>query len=224
MADSASSNDGSRAARPVAPADRIVAAASHCFATKGYAGTTIADIEREAGYSPRAGGIYRHFASKKALLEAVIDLAVAENDAFFATTEVPSQPLTAEQAAEFVVRNGLSQLDRQAELMNIVFRDLDQFPHLLATVRDGLASATVLLARLLESLSPGPIDAEALAAVAVGPTIDFKIKQHMLGFTPLDISEERFVAAWVTAFAPLFAGINPAPATDTSKKKRGGSR
>jgi hypothetical protein len=50
------------------------------------------------------------------------------------------------------------------------------------------------------------IDAEALAVVAVGPTIDFKIKQHMLGFTPLGISEERFIAAWVKIFTPLYAG------------------
>jgi AcrR family transcriptional regulator len=188
------------------PAGRIVAAASRCFATKGYSGTTIADIEREAGYSPRAGGIYRHFASKQVLLEAVIDAAVTDNEAVFATVEPPPEPVTPASAAEFVVRNGLRQLDRQAELMNIVFRDLDQFPHLVAKVRDGLANATVMLARLFDSLAPEPIDSDALAAVAVGPTIDFKIKQHMLGFTPLGITEDRFVAAWVTAFTPFFEG------------------
>jgi AcrR family transcriptional regulator len=193
---------------PPLPIDRIVAAASRCFATKGYAGTTIADIEEAAGYSPRAGGMYRHFASKHAILEAVIDAAVADNEAVFNAIEAPPEPHTPARIAEFLVRNGLAQLDRQAELMNIVFRDLDQFPHLLARVRGGLANATVMLARLIESLSDEPIDADAIAAVAVGPTIEFKIKQHMLGFTPLDISEERFVAAWVKAFTPFFEGIN----------------
>lgn len=194
---------------PGPAATRIVEAASRCFARKGYAGTTIADIEREAGYSPRAGGIYRHFPSKRAILEAVIDHAVAGNEVMIdemrTSVPPPGVEITPEVIAEFVVRRALSELDKQAELFQIVFRDLDQFPDLLAKVRDGLANATVALARGLAASNPG-IDAEALAVVAVGPTIDFKIKQFMLGFTPLGISEERFIAAWVTMFSPLYGG------------------
>jgi AcrR family transcriptional regulator len=213
-------------AAPPDATGRIVAAASRCFATKGYSGTTIADIEVAAGYSPRAGGLYRHFGSKQAILEAVIDAAVADNEAVFASITPPPEPVTPASAAEFIVRNGLRQLDRQAELMNIVFRDLDQFPHLVAKVRDGLANATMMLARTLEHLATEPIDADALAAVAVGPTIDFKIKQHMLGFTPLGITEERFVAAWVVSFSHLFAGVNRVaespPDTPAPKRRRQG--
>ena len=111
--------------------------------------------------------------------------------------------------------------------MNIVFRDLDQFPDLVAKVRDGLANATMMLALLLNAIASEPIDADALAAVAVGPTIDFKIKQHMLGFTPLGITEERFVAAWVKSFSHLFDGVGqvahqpasaPSPARQPKKK------
>lgn len=191
------------------PTARIVEAATRCFARKGYSGTTIADIERDAGYSPRAGGTYRHFRSKRALLEAVIDAAVEGNEAML--DEMRASPSTAPanaspaRIAEFIVRRALSELDKQAELFQIVFRDLDQFPDLLAKVRDGLGNATVALARGLAASNPD-IDAEALAVVAVGPTIDFKIKQHMLGFTPLGISEERFIAAWVKIFTPLYAG------------------
>ncbi len=198
-----------RAEPSEAPAARILRAASRCFAHKGYAGTTIADIERGAGYSPRAGGIYRHFPSKRAVLEAVIDAAVAGNESMIdemrSAAVPPGVTIPPERIAEFIVRRALGELDRQAELFKIVFRDLDQFPDLVAKVRDGLANATVALARGLAATNPG-IDAEALAVVAVGPTIDFKIKQHMLGFTPLDVSEERFIAAWVKIFTPLYAG------------------
>ena len=191
------------------PASRIVQAASRCFARKGYAGTTITDIELEAGYSPRAGGIYRHFPSKRSILEAVIDAAVDGNEAMIGEMRSSALPVGVTvppaRIAELIVRRALSELDKQAELFQIVFRDLDQFPDLLAKVRDGLANATVALARGLGASNPA-IDAEALAVVAVGPTIDFKIKQHMLGFTPLGISEERFVAAWVKIFTPLYAG------------------
>jgi AcrR family transcriptional regulator len=191
------------------PVPRIVRAASRCFASKGYAGTTITDIELDAGYSPRAGGIYRHFPSKRAILEAVIDAAVAGNEAMIDEMRSSAAPssvtMPPEHIAELIVRRALAELDRQAELFLIVFRDLDQFPDLLAKVRDGLANATIALARGLAASNPA-LDAEALAVVAVGPTIDFKIKQHMLGFTPLGISEERFIAAWVKIFTPLYAG------------------
>ncbi len=194
---------------PETPVTRITQAASRCFARKGYSGTAIVDIEREAGYSPGAGGIYRHFASKRAVLEAVIDSAVDTNETMIdemrSAALPPGVKIPPERIAEFIVRRALGELDKQAELFQIVFRDLDQFPDLVVKVRDGLANATVALARGLAASNPS-IDAEALAVVAVGPTIDFKIKQHMLGFTPLDISEERFIAAWVRIFTPLYAG------------------
>lgn len=185
--------------------DRIIAAASRCFARKGYAGTTIADIEVEAGYSPRAGGLYRHFASKKAILDAVIDAAVAGNDVMVAEMAATAPPPGTPSAvvAEAIVRRALAELDRQADLFKIVFRDLDQFPELVAKVRDGLGNATAALAAALAAAHPG-VDAEAIAAVAVGPTIDFKLKQHLLGFTPLGISEDRFVQAWVRTFSSLY--------------------
>jgi AcrR family transcriptional regulator len=194
----------------VSPADRIVAAAARCFARKGYAGTTIAEIERDAGYSPRAGGVYRHFASKRTILEAVIDTAIAGNEAMIeemrtSASVASTLPTSPSELAEMIVRRALAELDRQAELFQIVFRDLDQFPELLAKVSNGLSNATRVLAHGLAASNPS-IDAEALAVVAVGPTIDFKLKQHMLGFTPLGISEDRFVAAWVTMFTPLYAG------------------
>ena len=46
---------------------KIKEAALTLFIEKGYAGTTIADIERAAGLAPRAGGFYRHFPSKEDL-------------------------------------------------------------------------------------------------------------------------------------------------------------
>ena len=49
--------------------DRIRAAARDLFAERGFAGTSIAAIEKGAGLVPRAGTFYRHFASKEALFE-----------------------------------------------------------------------------------------------------------------------------------------------------------
>lgn len=191
------------------PLERIVSAARSCFAARGFAGTTIADIEAAAGYTPRSGGVYRHIRSKEAMLEAVIDAELEANRT--AIVEVPDPPPDADPATvlEQVVRRGLGQLDTQAELMRILFADLDQFPALLAKVRDGLTDVTYrdFADRLAAAHSAGLIpalDFEATAVLAIGPVVDFKIKQHVLGFTPLDLDEDRLVAAWVHLFSTVF--------------------
>jgi AcrR family transcriptional regulator len=103
------------------PRSRILHAAMRCFASKGYAATTMADIEAAAGFSPRAGGTYRHFDSKRAILESLIESVLEQSDDVLA-----SVPTSLEGAA----RDGLAQLDRHRDLMQILFRDLDQFPEL----------------------------------------------------------------------------------------------
>ncbi len=196
-------------ARPLSPPDRILAAARACFAAKGFAGTTIADIEAAAGYTPRSGGVYRHFRSKVAILEAVIDAELQANQRAIVQVPDPPQNQPPLEVLEQVARRGLAQLDAQSELMRIVFRDLDQFPELLAKVRAGLTDATYrdFADRLAAAHSAGAIpsfDFEAMAILAIGPVVDFKIKQHLLGYTPLDIGEERLVQAWVKLFASTF--------------------
>src|SRR6185436_5898797 len=52
--------------------DRLLAAAVSLFNKKGFRETTVGDIEGAAGLSRRAGGFYRHFASKEAVLVAAI--------------------------------------------------------------------------------------------------------------------------------------------------------
>lgn len=52
---------------------RLLRAAAKLFSANGYEKTTVGDIERAAGLSPRAGGFYRHFTSKESLL---VELAV----------------------------------------------------------------------------------------------------------------------------------------------------
>src|SRR5436190_21788273 len=51
----------------------LIDAALTLFANEGYRGTTIRKIEEAAGLTPGAGGLYRHFASKEALLLAAVD-------------------------------------------------------------------------------------------------------------------------------------------------------
>ena len=52
--------------------DKLLTAGAALFLKKGYAKTTVGDIESAAGLTPRAGGFYRHFKSKEALLIEIV--------------------------------------------------------------------------------------------------------------------------------------------------------
>lgn len=181
--------------------DEIVVAARRCFAEKGFAATSVRDIEAAAGLSPGAGGIYRHVRSKDELLAAVVDAEVRANREALAGMHAPPPDADLRTALEHGAREGLAQLDRQVDLMRIVFRDLDRFPELVAQVRAEITD--VVYRAFADRVAPALAgrDAEALAVLAIGPLVVLKLKQHLLGFTPLDVDEDRLVAVWVDLFA-----------------------
>jgi len=63
--------------------ERIKAAALPLFAEQGFAATSIAAIETAAGLAPRAGAFYRHFDSKRALLEELAREQITETPGEF---------------------------------------------------------------------------------------------------------------------------------------------
>lgn len=174
--------------------DDILTAASRCFARRGYAGTTIADIEAEAGYRPRTGGIYRHVGGKEQMLRAVIEREVAAQSAALDGEPAPQGSSPAEML-EAIARRGLAHLDRQIDLMKIVVRDLDQFPELLDHVTRTMFESTY------QSMATGferipAIDAQATAVLLVSAMVDVKIKEHLLHYRPLGVDDDRLVATW----------------------------
>jgi AcrR family transcriptional regulator len=170
---------------------RILDAAMACFASKGYAATTMADIEEAAGFVPRTGGTYRHFKSKQAILEAAIDAHLAVNDDVLAPA-----PTSLEDAA----RDGLAQLDRQRELTRVLFRDLDRFPELMERVVDRLIQGPYrLVAERTAAVAPN-VDAEAVAVLMIGALVNFKVIEALVGERPGGISEERLVDIWAKVY------------------------
>ena len=59
---------------------QIVAAACSCFARKGFHKATMHDICVEAGLSP--GAVYRYFAGKEGIIEAMVERNAARNSGF----------------------------------------------------------------------------------------------------------------------------------------------
>lgn len=193
------------------PKERILRAAMRCFADKGYAATTMADIEQAAGFQPRTGGTYRHFRSKFAILDAALDAELSARDeaAAAASSDAGSVLETA--------RAALRTLDDQRDLMKVLFRDLDAFPELFERMSERLIQSTYReSADRIASLSSGSpgVDAEAIAAVTVGSLVNFKIIEAFTGRTPNDVDDERFAQAWamiVTAATTAGAASQQVP-------------
>lgn len=122
--------------------DRIVGESLRLFAERGYAATSVAEIEAAAGLSPGAGGLYRHFRSKyEVLATAVAEHAARTRTHITDTLAEASSPGTSaplEERLAHICRAGLAKVHEEGRLTRIFFRDLSQFPELVALVREGL--------------------------------------------------------------------------------------
>jgi AcrR family transcriptional regulator len=181
--------------------ERIISEALALFAQRGFRGATVGDIEAAAGLSPRAGGLYKHFRSKEDLLAAGIERHVREIEAMRPLLDLmPLGDLRAELT--LVARWALHELGTEQPLMRVVQKDGDQFPELVAEVRErivrrGHREAANVMGRMFAEAGLAGEEADALAAVALGSLVNYRIEETMFGEPPGGVDEERFIEAWV---------------------------
>jgi AcrR family transcriptional regulator len=178
--------------------ERIVTAAMRLFAERGYLGTTVGEIEQAAGLAPRAGGLYKHFRSKEEVLEAGIERHVSEMELIQPVLEM--LPLGDPRAELTLIgRFGLQELANEMPLMKVVQKDGDRFPELVAEVRKriierGHRQGMTVITRLVGS-ELDESEVAALASVALGSLVGYRIEESMFG--PRPVSEEDFLETWV---------------------------
>jgi AcrR family transcriptional regulator len=174
---------------------RILTAAMQLFGSHGYGSTTIAQIEAAAGLSPGSGGLYKHFPSKQAVLEAGVRDRIEAPDALpalFAQLGGASSPRAALRA---VAAAGLDRLDAERDLNRILVRDLSKFPELLTLFRDGE------LARLHHGLSQalaamGVASATAASTVLISAVSHYWLLSDVFGGShPLGVERDEFLDA-----------------------------
>jgi len=182
--------------------DALVVAAMDLFGRQGYKATTIAQIEAAAGLSPGAGGLYRHFRSKRALLEEGLRRQAEQGRGLAAFLDdpaaLPALPLRDRLAA--VARAGLRRLEQERDVNRLLVRDLAAFPDLLAQVRDQeLAAVVGAVAGWLRAQPEQPVgtpDWDALASVVVSAVSHYWVLRDVYdGDHPHGIDEDRFVGA-----------------------------
>jgi AcrR family transcriptional regulator len=187
--------------RGAATRERLMSAAMALFAERGYAGTSVGEIERTAGLAPRSGALYQHFkGGKEELLRCAIERELTAIDELGSVMEMlPLGDLRAEFT--LLARWNLGSLERRSELARFVRRDVARLP---TELRDDLYDR--LVGRPYEQVvtwlerrftgGPGRPDLHALALVLVESVSAYHSLRRTFGRTPDDVDDERFIAAW----------------------------
>jgi AcrR family transcriptional regulator len=177
------------------------------FGRQGYHATTVAQIEAAAGLSAGAGGLYRHFRTKRAVLEEALRRQAEHGRPLVAYLEDPAGLDRLPKRDRFlaVARAGLRRLAAERDLNRLLLRDLASFPDLLEVVRrQELARVHEALTGWLRHEDPdGGRDHAALAAVLMAAVSHYWVLTDVFGGRhPHGVDEDRFLEA----LADLAAG------------------
>lgn len=181
------------------------------FAEKGFRETTVGEIEAAVGLEPRRGALYRHFPSKEALLGTALEQHLET----MAATDLVLGETTVDDVAGEALLVGqwlLAELDRERAIVRI----LEQEGERLADLRDSFRAqlvdagyiAAAALARRWLGNSAARGDVEAVSAVLLGALVNYRRSTWTFGAPPLDLDEERFLAAWAGFCALAARGGN----------------
>ena len=107
--------------------------------------------------------------------------------------------LRIEQAAA----DGLALLDRNDDTRRLLFKDLDEFPDLKHRVGEQLIERSYGRVASSARRARPDSDSEAIAAVMVAALSGFRLHGFLLGHSPLEVSDDRFIAIWAKAFESL---------------------
>jgi len=200
-----------------------VTAAMDLFGRQGYQATSVAQLEAAAGLSAGAGGLYRHFPSKRAVLEEGLRRQAAAGRGLIAFIEDPGllSNLPPRERLLAVARAGLRRLEEERDLNRLLLRDLSVFPDLLEQVKNSElrrvfdAVAGWLRGQAAEQAAGQPeVDWDAVAAVLMAAVSHYWIMRDVYsGVHPHGISEDRFLAAAADLASRLF----PSPGAATSR-------
>jgi AcrR family transcriptional regulator len=183
---------------------RLIAEGMRLFAVRGFRDTPVGDVETAAGLQPRRGGLYKHFATKQALLEAAvrshIDSAEAgaiEIGGLDFTDATRIEPAILRPIVAALGRWFLDEMDRMKDLTRVLEHDGDRMEDLLVEVKNHVVDLSYRTAtRLISAALPDAADPEALAVVLLGPLVALRRTTWTFASPPLGIDDNRALTAW----------------------------
>lgn len=185
--------------------ERILDNALRLFAERGYEATSIGEIETAAGLVPRSGALYKHFPSKRALIDAALAERFGELDSIDERVElIALGDLRAELT--LLARLALDELERERDLSRLVMKEGDRFPGLAEAFHSGIVDrGHRIAARWLESraaeLGRDLPDVEATAQVMTDALVGYALQHHIFGDRATRVERDRVIGAWLRIVA-----------------------
>lgn len=186
---------------------RLKHAALTLFLEKGFAGATIGAIEAAAGLAPRAGGFYRHFDSKEALLAEIARERIVERSSDFDLGEL--LPLPSIKAELMVIGRAYLRTGRRQQKYAKLVNECRRLP----TMRDMEQGANEEIHKWLRQWIAGKpygrrLDDAALSAMTmtVFGGFLFYLTKRGEGVTFSGIDDESMLDAWADYWAAALAG------------------
>lgn len=177
--------DSPTQAKPVftlLPRERILLAAMHCFASKGFHGTSMQEICAQAEMSP--GALYRYFPSKDAIIAAIAERERENNRHFFQRLDVHENILETLMDTGFAWMRDVS--GRQAAALCIeVLAEAHRNPSIREIFQRNLEEARAALrATMARAQANGEIERTLDLDVAV--TVFMALGDGLLARIPLE--------------------------------------
>jgi AcrR family transcriptional regulator len=188
--------------------DRILRSAISLMAARGYHETSVGDIEAAAGLTRRAGGFYRHFASKEAvLIQAVEGMADEMVDQISLKEIAALQSIRAELL--LIARALLRHAEAHRPARLILQRDGHQLPKLRAAARRAnarLASVDVLpwIKSALSRSGAKSRRPRELGLLIFGPVLLYIISVDRAD-PAFGLADTSFLKAWASHWSAWFA-------------------
>jgi len=181
--------------------DQLVQAAIDLFSTKGYAATSVADIQTACGLTAGSGALYKHFSSKRELLEAATrrfaDRLANDRKRFDVSPGDGTEQVL--RRAATLIWDGI---EENSPLLRVIFRE-PAFPELADELWSAITENAYrgFASGLRVVVDAGMMridDPDATAAVLVASLAYYPMVRLLIGHTPGDIDRDRYLEAWIS--------------------------
>ncbi len=201
---------------------RIITEATRLFASKGIKATTVAEIEQCVGLRKGSGGVHRHFATKSALVSAVLEAQFEVGKETLESAKVALPLPSSDDVGPYLLALGrlvLSEAEKNREVALIMLRDAqtlgDQGSKHQDRNDDLAYGSTARAVREIQERTGRSIglNPEAFGYVFLSPLIYFKLIEWATGRHPLQITDEALIESWAKVMEPMFRKIVESNAT-----------
>ena len=178
--------------------ERLLHAAIDLFATRGYSRTSVGHIQSAAGLTAGSGALYKHYASKEELLDAVIDYYVSLiRDSMEDTSNYSGDPFADLEAAATALMTGLAE---NRNLVRVLFRELDEgsgLDRLWEAIDENVFQRFADIIRLgMRDMKLRDVDADAIATLLVSAIAYFPTVRDLIGKTAREYEGQHQLRLW----------------------------